>query len=164
MDIGGGIMSRSGIIVGIFSLIFVLGISVTISPFCAPCLTIFLGLAAGYFAGVFEKSSSRDEITKQGANAGLIAGGLSFVGQVIASIINGIVVGPEGASAFGSVLGLTGSIDAESYYVSLVALTICVGVLNLGIMAGFGALGGIAWWQFSGKDAVVDADVLQPDV
>jgi thiamine transporter ThiT len=157
-------MSKSGLIVGVFSLFMVLGVSTVITPYCAPCLTVFLGLAAGYFAGVFDKPPSKDEITKQGANSGLIAGGLSFIGQVIASIINGTVVGPEGANAFSDALGLPTSVTAESYYISLVAITICVGVLNLGIMAGFGALGGIAWWQFSGKDSAPQGEVVQPDL
>lgn len=157
-------MLRSGLIIGLFSLFFVLGISVTISPICAPCLTVFFGLAAGYFSGVFDKPFSKDEITKQGANAGLIAGGLAFIGQVIASVINGIVVGPEGANAFGNAIGFASSIDADRYYISLVALTICVGVLNLGIMAGFGALGGMAWWRFSGKKAAPADEVVSTDL
>jgi hypothetical protein len=155
-------MSKSAMIVGIFSFFLVLGVSAGLSPLCAPCLTIFLGLAAGYFTGVFDRPATKDDVTKQGANAGLIAGGITFVAQIIASVINGLVVGPEGASALGEVLG-TGGIDPNSYYSSLVALTFCVGVLNVGLMAGFGALGGIAWWSFSGKDSAPGQEVITPD-
>jgi hypothetical protein len=157
-------MSKSGLIVGIFSFFLVLGISVGLTPLCSPCLTIFLGLAAGYFAGVFDQPASRDAVTKIGLNAGLIAGGMAFVAQILASVINGILVGPSGAAAFGDALGLGGTIDASSYYTSLILLTLCIGVLNVGIMAGLGALGGMAWWNFSGKNISPSEEVITPDL
>jgi hypothetical protein len=156
-------MPRSGKIVGIVSFFVIFGISVLITPLCAPCLTVFLGLAAGYFTGVSDKPDSKEEITKQGANSGLIAGGFAFAAQVLASIVNGLVVGPENANLFSETLGIAGTFDANSYYSSLVGLTICIGIINVGIMAGFGSLGGMAWWQFGGKDQTTVREELPPE-
>ncbi len=38
-------MVKSGVIFGVVALVLVLGFSVLLTPFCAPCIGLFLGLA-----------------------------------------------------------------------------------------------------------------------
>jgi hypothetical protein len=144
---------KSGLIFG--GLALVLGTaSVLLSPVCLPCLAIFFGLGAGYLAGVFDKPVENRAATKLGTIAGAIGGVGALLGQLIGSAIKSSMMGPEKFASLLHQLGVPISSPgrvAASYYGGLVGITCCAGVLDVALMAGFGALGGLLWWQFSGK-------------
>jgi hypothetical protein len=73
---------------------------------------------------------------------GLLASIGAILGHIGGSISNGIIVGPEGAMQLVRRMGLSGaSGDFSSvYWISLVISTACFDLLNLGLMAGTGAL------------------------
>jgi hypothetical protein len=146
-------MLKSGLIFGGVAL--VLGTaSVLLSPVCLPCLAIFFGLGAGYLAGVFDTPIDNRNASKLGAFAGAIGGVGALLGQSIGSAINASKMGPEKVASLLRQFGVTtlspGSITPV-YYGGLVGVTCCAGLLDVALMAGLGALGGLLWWQFSSK-------------
>lgn len=145
-------MSKSGLIMAAVALVLAIGGTV-ISPLCTPCIALLLGAGAGYLAGVFDKPVEKSAATKSGALAGLIGGVGAFLGQVGGSIINGVMVGPEGAEQLMRQLGVPAGGDiGPGYWVGLILSTICFGLINLGLMAGTGALGGMLWHQTNKKN------------
>ncbi|RJP49290.1 MAG: hypothetical protein C4583_12915 [Anaerolineaceae bacterium] len=145
-------MKKSALILGVIAFVVALGGTI-ITPFCTPCLAIFVGAFAGYLAGVFDKPVEKSVAVKSGAFAGLLAGIGAVLGQIVGAVINGASVGPEGAMQIMRQLGLSGGAGDVSivYWTSLVVSTACFAILNLGLMAGMGALGGLLWNQFNNK-------------
>ncbi len=151
-------MVRAGLIVGVVALLVAAGATV-ISPLCAPCAGIFLGLGAGYLACAFDKPSSTSASSKAGAIAGAAGGVGAVLGQVLGTVINAAIVGPSGAAEFVRLLGLptTGQGFEQSYWIGLVGSAACLSLLDLLLMAGFGVLGAFLWWQTTGKNAAPPA-------
>ena len=148
-------MYRSGTILGALAL-FVAAGATLLSPLCAPCAVVLLGLAAGYLAGVFDKPLTSNATSRVGAIGGAIGGSGAILGQGIGTIINAIAVGPQRAQQVSQVLGLpvTGGPGFEgSYWVTTIGGGVCFGLLDVLLMALFGALGGLIWWQTAGKSA-----------
>lgn len=145
-------MKKSALIFGVIAFVVALGGTV-ISPLCTPCLVLFVGAFAGYLAGVFDKPVEKPAAVKGGALAGLLAGIGVILGQIVGAIINGASVGPEGAMQIMRQLGISGGTGdvSTAYWTSLVVSTACFAILNLGLMAGTGALGGLLWNQFNNK-------------
>jgi hypothetical protein len=144
-------MLKSGLIFGVVALFLSAGAAL-LSPLCVPCcLALFLGLGAGFVAGVFDKPGDNNTATKSGALSGAIGGVGALVGQSIGAVINGALVGPEGTARILEQLGL----PSGGYWAGLFASGCCLGILDIALMAGLGALGGILWWQISGKKAAI---------
>ncbi len=147
-------MYKSGMILAALSL-FVAAGATLISPVCAPCAALFLGLGAGYLAGVFDKAPSNNAASKAGAIGGALAGIGALLGQVLGTVINATLVSPETIQKIYQNFGLpsAGPGFSQSYWVGLVGSAICLSVLDVLVMAGTGALGGMLWWQTTGKNA-----------
>ncbi len=155
-------MLKAGIIIGFAALLFAVGAAL-LSPICVPCLSLLLGLGAGYLAGVFEKPEEGNETLRTGALAGVISGIGMALGQVIGAVINSKIVGPEGAAHMIESFGLqTGGPVAigSSYWVGLIGSTVCFGLLDIVLMAGFGVVGALAWGKFSRKNAGSSEEVV----
>jgi hypothetical protein len=140
-------MLKSGIIIGIVALVLGLGTTL-ISPLCTPCLAVLFGLGAGYLAGVFDKPAQGSETVKSGGIAGGISGLGAMAGQIIGSVINSLIVGPQGAAQmlrnFGFQPGDLATFES-SYWVGIVGSTLCISMINILLMAGFGILGALIW-------------------
>ncbi len=149
-------MYRSGLIVGGLALIVAAGATL-ISPVCAPCVAIFLGLAAGYLASVFDKPATSASTSKAGAISGAIAGAGAILGQILGAVINSTIVGPQNLQAIYEKLGVptSGMNIGQTYWIGMVGGTVCFSVLDVLVMAGFGAVGGLLWWRTTGKRDVV---------
>ncbi len=146
-------MITSGLILGFIALILSLG-GTLILPLCTPCIAIFLGPISGFLAPQFEKPIEKQPAVTRGAYAGVIAGIGAFLGQAIGAIINSIIVGPEGAADMMQSLGLPTTYGygfGTGYWIGIIGSTLCISLLNILIMAGMGALGGLLWWQFIGS-------------
>jgi hypothetical protein len=146
-------MLKSGLIVGAVSFLLSVVAGAVVSPLCGFCVGLFAGLGAGYLAGLFDKSPDSGGAAKSGAGAGAIAGVGALIGLVIAGGINAVIVGPEGAAALMEGFGVTTSTDPTSYYIGAIGGPCCMGLFNIALMAGLGALGGMLWYQVSGKKA-----------
>ncbi len=146
-------MVKSGLIFGAISLLFTLGLAVFISPACAPCLGLILGLAAGYMAGVFDKPADSGESIKKGGYAGAIAGALGLLGGFIASVINGLILTPTNLSSFMKIFGINNFLISKGQiWASEIGFAVCIGLFDVLWMALLGVAGGALWYQFVGKN------------
>ncbi len=146
-------MVKSGVIFGVVALVLVLGFSVLLTPFCAPCIGLFLGLGAGYVAGVFDKPINSTESIKKGAIAGAITGGIGFVGGLVAAIINASIMTPAMIQSFSRIFGLTNySVNQSQIWTYQLIYAILVGVFDIVLMGILGVTGGALWYQIIGKN------------
>lgn len=147
-------MKKSGLIAGGAAFLFSFGAAITISPLCVPCLALGFGLLGGYLAGVFDKPAEQNPSIKAGALAGLLGGAGMLLGQILGAVINGLSVGPEGTARILAQMGLPAGGPAqiaEYYWIVLALSTACLGIFDLVLTSGFGALGGLLWWKTSGS-------------
>lgn len=143
-------MVKSGLIFGAVMFLLVLLAAAVISPFCALCVPLLAGLGAGYLAGVFDKPLSGGESAWRGAGAGAIAAVFGLAAQVLAAVINGLILqNPQfnPGRIFGGV-----PIDPSLIWAGQIGIGICIGVLNIGITAAFGAGGAAIWSNMAKKD------------
>lgn len=144
-------MVKSGLILGVVALIFTT-LATLISPVCTPCLAVLIGLFAGYLGGILEKPYNEGNSAKIGATAGVISGVGAIIGQIIGAVINSNIVGEEGVMNMLRQLNIPASSDVMNYYTPIVyGSAFCIGVFNLVMMAGLGALGGLLWLQINGR-------------
>jgi hypothetical protein len=149
-------MVKSALIFGGVALLVALGITL-VMPYCVPCLALLLGLAAGYVAGLFGKPADQASATRSGALAGLLGGVGVVLGQMIGAVINGFLVGPQGVAQIISNLGISGGVQLtpDLYWVANLGVNLCLSLFSVGLMAGLGALGGLLWWNTTGKKHTV---------
>lgn len=148
-------MLKSGLIVGAVALVIAIGGSL-VSPICVPCLALFLGLGAGYLAGVFDKPYDSGASTKSGAAAGAIGGVGALLGHMVGAALNSVIMGPQAAADMLEQFGLPAGDLAGGgvgYWAGVIGSTCCFGLLDVALMAGLGALGGLLWWQVTGKES-----------
>jgi hypothetical protein len=145
-------MMKSGFIFGAVTFIIFLGLAITLTPFCAPCLGLILGIVAGYTACIYDKPASSSESIQKGAIAAAIAAGIGFFGSLIGGAINGATVTPAMIESI-----------ARSFYVTNLSLTqmqiltyqlifgVLIGAFDMVWMAVLGIAGGALWFQVVGK-------------
>jgi hypothetical protein len=138
-------MLKSGIIFGVIGFLLTLLISL-VSPICSICVAIGLGLAAGYVAGVNDRPLANDASLRGGLIAGALTGGLMIPGGIIAAVINAGSMQGGGGQALTDVFGLPPQ-PAEVIWAAQLFAGCCIGLINLGILAGFGAGGGALWFR-----------------
>jgi hypothetical protein len=136
-------MLKSGIILGVIGFVLTIGVSI-FSPLCALCIGILLGLAAGYLAGVFDRPLDSGSAAKRGAGAGALAGFLMIFGQLIAAALNAGTMQDTGLQGFNDMFGAQ-PVDAATIWGAQIFAACCIGLLNIGILAGLGAAGGALW-------------------
>ena len=146
-------MIKSGMIGAAVSLILVVGLAL-LSPICVPCAALFLGLGVGFLAGVLDKPADGRGSAKAGAVAGVISGIGAALGQLIGAGLNSLLVGPEDAARMLQQLGVetVGSAGVGlGYWAGIVVSGLCFSFLDVALMAGMGALGGLAWMGIMGQ-------------
>lgn len=149
-------MRKSGLIAGGIALVFSFGAAAGVSPLCVPCLALVFGLLAGYLAGAFDKPLDQNRAIRAGALAGLMGGIGMLLGQVLGAALNAVMIGPEGTARILSQMGLFAGGPAqiaEFYWTAITLSTACLVAFDLALMAGFGALGGLLWWQMGRSKA-----------
>ena len=154
-------MIKSGLIAGTLALVIAV-IATYFSPLCTPCVSLVIGLGAGYLAGMFDKPTIKNAATRAGALGGAIGGIGAIIGQIIGTVINVVMLGPEGSAQLFRSLGLQvegGTTFTNGYWVGIIGGAVCFSILDIALMAATGALGGIIWWQTSGKNRKVS---MQP--
>lgn len=144
-------MVKAGLILGAVMLILGIGGSL-ITPICVPCLAILAGVGAGYLAGVYEKPLTSGDSAKAGAIAGVIGGAGALLGQIVGGVINATTVDLQDAMDLLEQFGLPTTYDPNLFFISQIGGGVCLGLLDIVLMAGLGALGGILWQQIAGKN------------
>ena len=84
-------MIRAGLIGAVAGFIYVMSITL-LSPFCTLCITPFLGIGVGYLTGWFDTPHKSETSLVRGAIAGGITGFGVIVGQMLATVVNAILV------------------------------------------------------------------------
>ncbi len=135
--------------------VFVL-IAAFISPLCALCIPLLTGLAAGYLTGVFEKNPA--VTVQRGAYAGAIAGGVGILGQLVASVLNSLVLQNPNNQALNDILGVPAA-DPTTVWIVQFATACCIGLVNVGLNAALGAGGGAIWNGTAGKSMPPPSDM-----
>ncbi len=148
-------MVRSGLILGGVMLV-VGGFLAFLFPLCVPCLALVVGAGAGYLAGQWERPGDNSRAIQRGAGSGAIAGVGAWLGHIFGGLGSAAFVGPEGSVEMlrnlGVDLGAAGAVDPTMYYVSATLTGCCFGLVEVALMAGLGAVGGILWWNMTGKN------------
>lgn len=139
-------MVKSGLIMGAVMFVLALGVSL-ISPLCAPCIAVFVGLGAGYLACVFDKPLVSSDGLKKGAIAGAIAGGLGLIGQMIAAFVNTNAVTAE---QINQILGQE-FYNQQSLQMVQLGAGLCLGLFNILLMVGLGVAGAAIWNSMHGS-------------
>lgn len=131
---------RMGLFIGVVGLV----LNICVSGFiglCGPVVSLLAGGIAGFLAAQQERLPTKSEGAKAGAIAGLIAGGLVIVGQIIGGI---------GALAFmqlsgtPSIFGEIPNLEADPsgsiiYYASGIGTGLCFGIVGTILAALTGA-------------------------
>jgi hypothetical protein len=146
-------MLRSGLIAAAAMLVLAIGVTL-LSPYCVPCVALLIGLGAGGLAGMFDKPANGGASAQSGAEAGALGGLGAILGHLIGGGLNAVLVGPGGAARVLSQIGVSEpGMTPTSYYAFTFGGACCLGLLEVLLMAGLGALGGLLWWQMRGKSA-----------
>jgi MFS family permease len=144
---------KAGLLGAVVGFVYVMSLTL-ISPFCTLCITPLLGFGVGYLAGWFDTPEKSEASLYRGSVAGGITGFGVVVGQMLATVVNAILVTnweqlPELAQSFGlSEFMMT---DGDQYWqITLTTNSVC-SLFNLLIIAGLGAIGGLIWFQRQDK-------------
>ncbi len=154
-------MIKAGLIGAGAGFIYIMSVTL-LSPFCTLCLTPLLGLGVGYLAGWFDTPPKSDTSVVHGAVAGVITGFGVVLGQMLATVVNAILVtNSEQLPILMRELGLAELIitDSNQYWqATLTANSIC-SMFNLLMIAGLGAVGGLIWFQQKARASVTNVSI-----
>jgi len=149
-------MLKAGVIGAVASFIYVTSLTL-LSPFCTLCFTPLLGIGVGYLAGQFDRPPKAETSLYRGAMAGGITGVVTAISQMLASVVNAILVTnseelPKLMQEFGfSELVIT---ETREYWQVTLSVNALCGVFNLFVIAGLAALGGLIWFQRQQREAL----------
>jgi hypothetical protein len=109
--------------------------------------------------GAFEKTPATT--VQRGAYAGAIAGAVGILGQLIASVVNSVILQNPNNQALNEALGLPIA-DPGMVWAAQLGTACCLGLLNVALNAGFGAGGGAIWNNTAGKTPPASSDMGMP--
>jgi hypothetical protein len=142
-------MIKAGAIGAVIGFIYIMSLSL-LSPICTLCFTPLLGLGVGYLAGWFEKLADVRASLSRGTIAGGITGLGVVVGQMMATVVNGILVtNSDRIPALMNEVGLSQFVitNNDEYWQSILVFNSFCSLFNLALVAGLGAVGGMIWFQ-----------------
>jgi len=123
-----------------------------ITPLCNPCVALLLGLGAGALAAVWERPATSGASAGEGAKAGAIAAVGSLAGQMIGAVANGLIVGPGGVAELYRQFDIHVPMTPRTYWIANLGGNCLCAVINVALGAALGAVGGLLWYQISGKN------------
>lgn len=129
---------------------FILALLLTLlTPICDPFIALVLGFGAGLLAAYWERSASSGEEALKGAQAGALTGGGILLGQMLGTVLNGLIVGPERAAQLIRQFWTDFRYESPAqYWAYLLSGNCCCALGGVLLAAGFGALGGFLGYQF----------------
>ncbi len=149
-------MTRAGLIGAVVIFLFAAMISGFGPALAVTCCVIPIGLGAGYLSAFWDRPQQMGDAVRKGALGGAISGIGVILGHVAGAIL-AIVFRSEQLAAFSREfsrsLGVDASGTSEMYtYAGIVIGQGCIGLIGLVLIVGLGALGGLIWWQVTGKN------------
>lgn len=148
-------MTKAALISGAVALLGTLLFTSLGFGIAGPCCALVAGLGAGYLTGVWDKPGANNLAVRRGAQSGAIGGIGAVVGHLGGAAILLLTQGELIAQTSQQLvegLGLPSGGDVTSIYFGAVLGQCCFGLLGVALMAGLGALGGVLWWQMTGKN------------
>ncbi len=149
-------MIKAGFLGAGIGAIYVMSLTL-LSPFCTICLTPLLGVSVGYATGWFDKPLRAEAGLVRGIIAALIAGVGTIVGQMLAALVNAVLV--TNSEQLPSLMRQMGFpqlalIDSAEYWQSTLLVNSFCSVFNLAIIVGLGAVGSMIWFQQHNKNSL----------
>ena len=142
-------MIKSGWIGGVLGFIYMMTLTL-LSPFCTLCFTPFLGIGVGYLAGWFDKPEKVESSLSRGTVAGMMTGLGVVAGQMVATLVNGILVtNSEQLPNLMREIGLSDFVvtNSNEYWQATLTINSFCSLFNLALIAGLGAAGSALWFQ-----------------
>jgi hypothetical protein len=146
-------MVKAGLIIG--GIMLVIGsVGAWFFPLlCVPCLALFAGIGGGYLAGQFDRPGTSRLAARTGAGAGAIGGIGALLAHLIGGTITALTTGQDTAAAISNYFG-SGANPLDNpvgYYGGALGAACCLGLFEIALLAGLGALGGMLWYQITNK-------------
>ena len=134
------------------SVTFLISFALTLLfPACTVCFALVAGAGAGWLAAYWMRPARQEEAASVGARAGAFSAIGGVAGQTLGGVMNALLIGPAGAADLAQSLGL-GSFEFPSdtaYYAGAIGGQFCCGLVNVGLMAGLGALAAFLYVKYS---------------
>lgn len=142
-------MLKAGLFGAVIGLLYVMGLALFF-PVCVLCFTPLLGLGVGYMAANIDEPVNSEASVGRATLAGIIASVGALVGQILAALVNGILITnsenfPDAIIALGVPASLT--IGPNQYWQGILVLGSLCSVLNMTVIIGLAALGGQLWFR-----------------
>ena len=142
-------MRRSGVIFAAVMAVAA-GILGFIFPWFVPCVALIVGAIAGFLGASFEQALTSGDATRRGAGAGAIAGIGAWAGHILGGVASA-AIGPNSAAALIERFGPSTDVSSPwAYYTAALGFGCCFGLVEIALMAGLGAVGGLIWFQARG--------------
>lgn len=133
------------------SVTFLISLALTLLfPACTVCFALVAGAGAGWLAAYWMQPASQEDAAGVGARAGAFSALGGVAGQTLGGVMNALLIGPAGAADLAQSLGL-GSLEFPSdtaYYAGAIGGQFCCGLVNVGLMAGLGALAAFLYVKY----------------
>ncbi len=146
-------MWKAGLIGAAVGLVLGIAGTLIMPPLCNPCAVILLTIGFGVLGARWEGAPTQQDSVATGAKTGAIAAAGSLLGEIVGAVLNGLIIGPEGAARLARQFGLPAAMDPTVYWVTNLGGNCLCGLINIALGAGFGALGGLIWHQARGRQA-----------
>ncbi|MGB7536982.1 MAG: hypothetical protein WBM17_00440 [Anaerolineales bacterium] len=151
-------MFLSGILMAVVAFVFILLITTTWGCLALPAALI-MGSITGVLSGSLSKPRSAGQAAVYGGIAGWIASTGSFFGDIVGLLIRTFLIQtPQGINSMTeglyNIMGTANSYGARTPAEILmgdVPIVCCCGVIYAAAFIGFGALGGLLWFQRKGR-------------
>jgi hypothetical protein len=155
-------MKKTALIFGICSFFLFLVLTVILACL-TPCLALLLGGGAGWLAAYWTKPRDPNSAAITGAQAGALSGIGALLGQAVGGLVQSQFVTPDmlaQVTEFYESLGFEGvTVPLDStFFGTLIGGQACCGLLNLGLMAGLGALAAFLHFRYSDGRTISAAD------
>lgn len=142
-------MIRAGSVGAIIGFIYVMTLTL-LSPFCTLCFTPLLGISVGYIAAWFDKPLKSEASLIRGGIAGGITSIGVMTGQILAALVNGILVtNSDQLPILMREMGLSQFVitNSSEYWQATLAVNSFCSLFNLALIVGLGILGSMIWFQ-----------------
>lgn len=140
-------MIKAGLIGAMTGFIYMMSLTL-VSPFCTLCFTPLLGVGVGYLASRFDKPQMLQQSLRAGGTAGGITGVAALLGQMLATVVNGVLVTNwEQLPLYIKQLGLAELPNPGEYWQTMLIANSFCSLLNLVLMAGLGTVGSLIWFR-----------------
>jgi len=149
-------MIKAGLVGAGVGIIYVMSLTL-LSPFCTVCFTPLLGFGVGYLASWFDKPLRSETCLINGTIAGGLTGVGVVAGQIIAALVNAILVTNSNTlPMLMEEIGLSQLMftDSSEYWQATMAINSFCGLFNFALVVGLAVMGCMFWYQRHHKNSL----------